>query len=336
MEKIKEVTQNNELLTYGSTPYDDVFRTLVVEHKKLLLSLINEMFPDINYEGDEEVKQLNETYFFNKGKGQQDKKITDLAIEVTDHHGIRRLFHLECQSTPDGTMIIRMFEYDVQIAIKANSTFEEGFLEVNLPESGVLYLRSTSETPDYLTVDVHAPSGESLEYKVPIMKLKDYSSDEIIRKKLYFLIPFYLFNFESEFDKIETGKQEFIYSFNKRYSEIYDKLKESLESGEIDAITHHSIIMMSEKIIKTLASNKKIVKEEAEKIMGGQVLEYETKTLVREGIKIGRDEMREEIDNLYSWLKEQGRANDILNAVGNKEYQNELLEEYNKLKNKSL
>ncbi len=136
--------------------------------------------------------------------------------------------------------------------------------------------------------------------------------------------------FKTDFYSICPEKQYRI------YSEIYDKLKESLESGEIDAITHHSIIMMSEKIIKTLASNKKIVKEEAEKIMGGQVLEYETKTLVREGIKIGRDEMREEIDNLYSWLKEQGRTNDILNAVGNKKYQNELLEEYNKLKNKSL
>ncbi|MBE5843793.1 MAG: hypothetical protein E7302_06360 [Butyrivibrio sp.] len=161
------------------------------------------------------------------------------------------------------------------------------------------------------------------------MKLKDYDSEKIISKKLYFLIPFYLFNFESEFDKIETGKQEFIDSFNRRYREIYDKLRESLESGEIDAITHHSIIMMSEKVIKTLASNKKIVKEEAEKIMGGQVLEYETKTLVREGIKIGE----ENINTLNAWLKEQGRVDDIMKSIDDKVYQNALLEEYNEKNN---
>lgn len=186
-----------------------------------------------------------------------------------------------------------------------------------------------SETPDYLTVKVHAPVGDALEYEAPIMKLKDYDSEKIISKKLYFLIPFYLFNFESEFDKIETGKQEFIDSFNRRYREIYDKLRESLESGEIDAITHHSIIMMSEKVIKTLASNKKIVKEEAEKIMGGQVLEYETKTLVREGIKIGE----ENINTLNAWLKEQGRVDDIMKSIDDKVYQNALLEEYNEKNN---
>ena len=86
----------------------------------------------------------------------------------------------------------------------------------------------------------------------------------------------------------------------------------------------------SEVLSKVVKKVKKIVKEEAEKIMGGQVLEYETKTLVREGIKLGK----EEIDNLYSWLKEQGRTDDILNAIGNEVFQNELLEEYNKRNNK--
>ena len=57
----KNVTENSEGLLYGSTPYDDVFRSLVVEHKELVLKLINELFPRVHYEGDEEVKQLNDT-----------------------------------------------------------------------------------------------------------------------------------------------------------------------------------------------------------------------------------------------------------------------------------
>ena len=124
----KQVDTSIESTSYGSTPYDDVFQTLITEHKKLLPKLINEMFPDVHYEGDEAVKLLKDTFFFNKDDGQQDKKITDSAIEITGHDGVRRLFHLECQSTPDGTMIIRMFEYDVQIAIKANSDFSSDHL----------------------------------------------------------------------------------------------------------------------------------------------------------------------------------------------------------------
>ncbi len=317
---------NTDNPSCGSTPYDDVFRTLVVEHKELVLRLINEMFPSIHYDGDEEVKQLNDTYFFNQDGGQQSKKIADSAIEVTSHDGIQRIFHLECQSTPDNSMIIRMFEYDVQIAIKAGSNSSSNRLDVKLPESGVLYLRSNSLTPDFMTVFVHVPGGRYVDYKVPILKLINYSCDDILNKELYFLIPFYLFNFESEFDKIETGKKEFVDSFKARYREIYDKLKERYEAGLIDARTHQKIIELSKKIIIALANNKYVVREEAEKIMGGQVLVTETETVY----KAGQESGKEELDILYSWLKDQNRTDDILRAIGDKNLQNELLEEYKK------
>ena len=330
----QQVSTNNENLSYGSTPYDDVFRTLVIEHNELVLRLINEMFPDINYDGDEKVKPLNDTYFVNHGDGNQDKKITDSAIEIIGHDGVRRLFHLECQSTSDGSMIIRMFEYDVQIAIKASSDFSTDHLSVNLPESGILYLRSTANTSDFMTVTVNVPDSKHVDYQVPILKLKDYSCDDILDKELYFLIPFYLFNFEAEFDKIETGNQEFIDSFNIRYREIYEKLRERYEAGKISARTYSKIIEMSKKVIMALASNKKVVREEAEKIMGGQVLETETETVYREGVKDGHEEGRKEINNLYSWLKAQNRNDDILKAIGDEALQNSLLEEYQKAKAK--
>ena len=84
--------------------------------------------------------------------------------------------------------------------------------------------------------------------------------------------------------------------------------------------------MLSKKIINTLAHNRNVVREEAEKIMGGQVLVTETDILINEGIEAGK----EEIDILYSWLKEQNRTDDILRAIGDKNLQNELLEEYKK------
>jgi flagellar biosynthesis/type III secretory pathway protein FliH len=52
-------------------------------------------------------------------------------------------------------------------------------------------------------------------------------------------------------------------------------------------MTHHSIIMLTKKVIAALAKSKSTVKEEADKIMGGQVLDYETKVIFREGIQQG-------------------------------------------------
>lgn len=104
---------------------------------------------------------------------------------------------------------------------------------------------------------------------------------------VYGLIPFYLFYFESVFDKIESQDEGFLEKYRNRYQEIYDKLRKKLETGQIDVLTHHSIIMLSKKVIAALTAQRKIVKEEAERIMGGQVLDYETKELIRTGIEQG-------------------------------------------------
>ena len=113
-------------------------------------------------------------------------------------------------------------------------------------------------------------------------------------------IPFYLFNFESDFDKIESQDETFLVNFRKRYREIYDKLREKLESGQIDVLTHHSIIMLSKKVIAALTAQRKIVKEEAERIMGGQVLDYETKELIRTGMS---EQSAKDIQKLAEYLK---------------------------------
>lgn len=88
-----------------------------------------------------------------------------------------------------------------------------------------------------------------------------------------------------------------------------------------------------------LAGNKRVVLKEAEKIMGGQVLETETETVYREGVKEGHEkgvkEGHKEIDDLYSWLKSQNRNDDILRAVGDEALQNELLEEYHEANGKN-
>ena len=41
----------------------------------------------------------------------KDERITDSAIRIRGS-----LYHLECQSNPDGSMVLRMVEYDFHIA----------------------------------------------------------------------------------------------------------------------------------------------------------------------------------------------------------------------------
>ena len=187
-------------------------------------------------------------------------------------------------------MILRIFEYDTQVALKTSAIVSDNTLEITMPNTGILYLRSNSSTPDKMTIKIITPSSDFVTYDVPIMKLRDYDSQAILRKELYFLLPFYLFNFEEDFDKIEAGDMAVTESFRKQFPEPYDRLKDLLEHKQIDVMTHHSIIMLTKKVIAALTGKMAVVKEEADKIMGGQVLDYETKVIFREGFDEGIDQ----------------------------------------------
>ena len=58
--------------------------------------------------------------------------VTDSYIQIGD-----KKYHIECQSTTDDTMIIRMFEYDAQIAIDS-AALENNCLTVKFPNSAVI------------------------------------------------------------------------------------------------------------------------------------------------------------------------------------------------------
>ena len=62
-------------------------------------------------------------------------------------------YHMECQSTADGTMVVRMFAYDVQIAMRHARMAGDVYM-VEFPRSAVFYLRSTRNTPDSMEVQL--------------------------------------------------------------------------------------------------------------------------------------------------------------------------------------
>lgn len=286
-----------------STPYDDVFRTLANDCKQLVIPLINEMFEE-HYRFDEEVILLQNEHFMRQQDGEEDEIITDSCIMI----GTKK-YHIECQSTPDGSMAVRMFEYDAQIALDGGS-LENHVLKIRFPESAVLYLRSTKNTPDEMTVIIDTPGGE-VEYHMPILKIKDYSLEDIFIKELYFLIPFYLFTFESRFDKMESDEQQ-MDILRREYSSIIDRLNELVAVGKVSEFTKSSIVEMTKKVADNLAVKYDKVKEEVSDIMGGKILQYKAKDILNEGIRQGIRQGKQE--GIQQGLREKGMLC-YLNAI---------------------
>ena len=247
-----------------------------IECIQLMIPLINEMF-DKNYSLTEKIISLRNELFVLQDGGNKEERITDSCIMLGDE-----IYHVECQSTPDGTMALRMFEYDFKIALE-RSQLENHTLKIRFPKSAVLYLRSPPSTPDKLTVIMETPGG-TMTYQMSVLKMQDYSLEDIFAKKLYFLIPFYLFTFEQNFGTMEADKER-LEVLKREYITIAGKLEELASSGEISDYEKVTITEMIRTIADNLARNHENVRKGVTDIMGGKVLNYPAKNFLYAGMQ---------------------------------------------------
>lgn len=250
-----------------NTPYDDSFRTLLTDCKRLVVPLVNEMFGEKWLESEHVELYQNEVFITT---GADKKRITDSNFTIG--HSCR--YHIECQSSTDGTMMVRIFEYATQVAI---TTAESDVSETvfTMPTSGVLYLRCNDKTPDFHTIVVNTPGG-GVGYKVPILKIRDYSLAELLRKRLFFLIPFYFFNYS--LDELEHSSDK-IGEMKTTYLKLWDDLEILVQQNQLSEFEKSAIKAMCEKVAQALTVNYKKVKEGVGVVMGGQVLDYEAKRI---------------------------------------------------------
>lgn len=264
-----------------STQYDDVFRTLANDCPDLLVPLINEVFGE-NYPEEAEIRFYPNEHFINQKDGKTQERITDTCFELSAD--TTKKYHLECQSTPDSSMLIRMFEYDTQIALD-DCIVKENVLTVDFPNSAILYLRCTKNTPDKIHVTIRTPSGQ-LSYEIAVVKIQNYPLEKIFQKKLLFLIPFYIFTHENNF-KIYNENEAQMHLILTEYQLIRNKLEEFALSGVINEYIKCTLMEMCGKVIEYLAKDYTHVQEGVKSIMVGKVLDYEAKDILNKGVSQG-------------------------------------------------
>ncbi len=304
------------------TPYDDVFRTLTNDCPNLVIPISNELF-QMDYTGQEIVVKTENEIFLHKQDGGEEKRITDTSLiikrNLTDKG---EGYHFECQSTKDGTLAIRMYEYDSQIALK-NGDMEDGMLTVRFPKSAILYLRSDKRTAKYIWMKMETPGG-CMQYKIPVLKISDYTLEMIFEKKLFFILPFYIFTYEKSLKVYERSKSKRL-QLQYEFLEIRSRLQNCCEQGLIDEYTRVTLIDMSKKVIRSLLGDKyPKVRKGVEDAMGGQILEYEAKTILNRGKAEGESLLAK----LISRLIDDGRNKDVVLAAKDEEARKHFYREY--------
>lgn len=273
------------------TPYDDVFRTLLNDCSELILPVLNEIFGE-HYSGTERIVFSENEHYLNRQGGKEEQRITDSAFTVfrsITSPGKKYLF--ECQSTADSSLLVRIFEYATQIALD-DGELTGNCLKVTIPHSAVLFLRSTGNTPDEMRIELATPGG-TVGFPVRVMKIRDYTLEEIFSKKLLFLIPFYIFTHEKRFKAYERDAAK-LEELKREYVRIAEYLTALEEKGKISVYTKRTLTEMTGRVAESIAAKYANVREGVKSVMGGKILEYEAKTILRKGIEAGREEGRQE------------------------------------------
>ena len=263
--------------------YDNVFKTMKMKHKRLFVSVINDVFGK-DYPLDVKVDVLpSEGYLTENetadGSKEIEEQISDFLIKIRDE-----VYLLECQSYDDGSMAVRIAEYAF-IAARQTAVWDIGKATIPMPQFTVIYVKRTEKTPKATTITFTFPDGQSVDYKSDNVILEELTKEYIIEKRLFPYIPFYIARYEKDIvsgNDIEAAVGDLMY-FRNEIIRLHN------ESGLSD-LEMTDLIGFIKTIITHITNGNKN-EERLVNIMGGVIIETESERLMREGMYQGKVQM---------------------------------------------
>ena len=297
----------------SSTPYDDAWRTLTIRTSRLLIPLVNEIFGE-NFSDSATVTLLPNEHFLPDGDGKGKKRITDTSFTVLPDAGPllpgdrflvsegakSKHYLIECESTPvTGAILVKIFEYAIQSGIDQEQFLQGKTLTISIPRLAIFSLRSNRNTPDKMDITLSSEGGR-LSIPVHVLKLADYSKEEIFEKKLYLLLPFFLFRYEHQFQRIqedETAFRALLEEFRSIFQEIDTLLPTdggSQSDSLMDLFTSKALREMTHTVVDGLAAKFPKIRNGVNHVVGGNIIEFEAYNIKREGLEEGFKKGRED------------------------------------------
>jgi hypothetical protein len=267
--------------------YDNVFKTMKSKHKRLFISVINDIF-GTNYPPDAKVETLpSEGYLTERetadGRKDIEEEISDFIIKIEN-----RIYLLECQSYDDGSMAIRIAEYAFIVA-RQFATWDIGHATIPMPQFSVIYVKRTDRTPKKTTITFTFPDGQEVKYESDNVILEELTKEYIVEKRLFPYIPFYIARYEKELtaeNSIENAVEDLEY-FRSEMVRLH-------HLGELSDDEIVDLMGFVNTIITHITDGNKN-EERLVNVMGGTVIETQSEKLIRMGKE---EEARQIIKNM--------------------------------------
>lgn len=254
--------------------YDNVFKTMKMKHKRLFVSVINDVFGR-DYPKDVKVEILpSEGYLTENetadGSKKIEEQISDFLIKIENE-----IYLLECQSYDDGSMAIRIAEYAFIVA-RQFAIWDIGHATVPMPQFSVIYIKRTDKTPKTTTITFTFPDGQSIDYKSDNVILENLTKEYIVEKRLFPYIPFYIARYERELSS--EGAVDNAIEDLKYFRDEMVRLHQEKELSDGEVIDLMGLV----NTIITHITNGNHNEERLVNIMGGTVLELESERVIKQ------------------------------------------------------
>ena len=128
-------------------------------------------------------------------------------------------------------------------------------------------------------------------------------------RKLYILIPFYIFTYEADFDEYNTDKEK-LAELHGQYQLIIDRLSELVEKDEITAFDKKTIVDITDDVVRELTKKYTKLQKEVGDLMSGAMLETEARRLRDEYLQEGISQVAENM------IRAQKPAEEIKSMTG--------------------
>ena len=299
---VYNIRKGDKIQMKKTPDYDNVFKTMKMKHKRLFISVINDVFKK-NYPTDMNVEVLaSEGYLTENetpdGSKEVEEQISDFLIRIGSD-----VYLLECQSYDDGSMAIRIAEYAFIVA-RQFATWDIGHATIPMPRFSVIYVRRTDRTPKTTTITFVFPDGQIVDYRSDNVILEELTKEYIVERRLFPYIPFYIARYEEAIASegvIDQAVDDLIY-----FRDELIRLHQENELSDGEAIDLMALV----NTIVTHITNGNENEGRLVNIMGGTVLELESERLIKCGkaqmiIELGQEEGVEDgiiIDRLQKRL----------------------------------
>ena len=285
--------------------------------------MVNEVF-DEHFSEHATVTLAQNEHLFSASDGKTEKRITDTNFSIGEAFdgnslgdgfdivdgSVRKRYLLECESKPvTGRILVRIVEYAIKAGLEDGTAANRDTIVISIPQAAILSLRSTENTPDTLNIVIKTEKGQTSS-TVRVMKLSDYTASSVMEKKLYLLIPFLLFNYETQFQQIQEDEERYK-ALLREYAEVFRRLDALIPAGGndaslIDVYTSRALRAMTHTVVNGLAQKYPRIKEGVNSVVGGNIILFDATEARLVGLREGEQKgLREgKIITLYECVQD--------------------------------